>query len=173
MCVSNQRTVFIYNVFLFLLWNTNSFSQSATIVLKGDDFKQERTLSLRCEKDKGCITYRDTAGKHVMQMELKGSFEDRVVTFNLMVVQTPGKHKIRLDKDADQKTWEYFGLEIAGPNAPVDIVVYTVENPADEVIIEIQKSNEKTGQFEASFTAKIIDPQTGNKKATMTGKIGK
>ncbi|HNP47990.1 MAG TPA: hypothetical protein PKL85_04090 [Bacteroidia bacterium] len=84
---------------------------------------------------------------------------------------TPGPHKLKLDKDGDQKPGEKIYLEIYGSNPAVDKVVYTLEDESDDATVTISDISESDKIIAASFSGRFFDSATGVKRVQINGNI--
>ena len=142
--------------------------KAGTIILKGEDFPAEKTTELSCTDSGECVHFVDEIKKTV-QLKLAAFMGDKTLNIEIEIPATMGSHKIKLDKDGDQKPGEKFYLEILGQNPAVDKVVYTLEDERDDATIIITDISEENGTLTGSFSGRFFDAATAVKRVQVNG----
>ncbi|HRH66180.1 MAG TPA: hypothetical protein PLU53_07780 [Bacteroidia bacterium] len=147
-----------------------SSAPSGTIFLKGEDFPVEQKAELACVDSGTCIQFNEEIRKTI-RIVLSAPLGEQTLRLEIEVPATIGAHKLKLDKDGDPRPGEKFQLEIYGSNAPVDKVVYTLEDIGDDAMVNITDISEEQRSLNATFSGKFFDAATGVKRAQVNGTI--
>lgn len=142
---------------------------SGMLTLRGDDFPGATTVGLQCSGASCWSVSKEGAKQTTLRMN--ATVGEKNITFDIAFPGTLGGHKIKVDKDGDQRANEHFTMEVSGSNPAVDKVTYTVESAGDEASVQILKMDEKKHTVEGSFSARFTDPATGNHKAVISGRF--
>lgn len=143
-------------------------SNEASLSLKGEDYPTEKKTTLSCSAEALCLHFKEELKKTVI-IELTGNLEGKHVSLQIEVPAIVGAYRLKLDKDGDQKPGEKFYLEISGSNAPVDRVVYTLEDESDGATVEITDLSEESGRLTGTFSGRFFDGATGVKRVQVSG----
>lgn len=145
-------------------------ASEGTIALKGEDFPGEKNIPIFCKDSVACVVFKDEVKKSAV-VDFVGQLDGKTLHLQIEVPATPGPHKLKLDKDGDQKPGERIYLEIYGSNPAVDKVVYTLEDESDDATVTISDISESDKIITASFSGRFFDSATGVKRVQINGNI--